>query len=82
MKWFPKWHKQAKMKFDNWYWVSIIYGSSFYSNGKDTYELAVLYKWDLCYDSGITEDVIWRISQDEVWELLNKIANLPTPWLS
>ena len=31
----------AKLDFDNGYGVSVVFGDSFYSNGKDTYEVAI-----------------------------------------
>lgn len=43
-------HKQAIMTFDNGYSISVLIGSMFDSNGIDTYELAVLYKGEICRD--------------------------------
>ena len=34
--------KQAKMNFENGYGISVIFGSMFYSNGIDTYEVGIL----------------------------------------
>lgn len=34
--------QQAILEFDNGYGVSVLFGDKFYSNGIDTYELAVL----------------------------------------
>jgi hypothetical protein len=53
----------------------------------DNLELAVLHyvgtgdvhddkNWDLCYDSPITSDVLRRLTQDEVNQLLDQIAAL------
>ena len=40
--------KQARMDFDNGYGISVLFGSQFYSNGKDNYEVAVLQGGRLC----------------------------------
>ena len=34
--------KQAKMDFENGYGISVLFGSMFYSNGIDTYEVGIL----------------------------------------
>ena len=45
--------KQAKIKFSNDYGVSVLFGDLFYSNGKNTYEIAIFYKDSFIYaDSG------------------------------
>ena len=72
-----KWQKQACLLFENGYEASVLFWSMFYSNGKDTYELAILHNWKLCYDTGLTDDVFGWISKDEVTELLKKISSLP-----
>lgn len=69
-----------KFKFENGYGASVIkhYGS--YGYEKDLFELAVLIydgdKFDLCYNTPITDDVIGYLTNDEVLELLEKIKNL------
>lgn len=39
--------KHAELNFQNDYGISVIFGNCFYSNGIDTYELAILYKGNL-----------------------------------
>lgn len=68
--------KYATMNFDNEYGVSVIFGECFYSNGIDTYELAVLYKGGITYNTEITDDVIGYISENEVTEIMIKIQKL------
>jgi len=62
--------QQAKMFFDNGYGVSVVLGSNFYSNGRDTYELAVLSgdadSWTITYDTPVTNDVLGHLSSLEV----------------
>jgi hypothetical protein len=68
--------KQAIEQFENGYGVSVLFGSCFYSNGEDTYELAVLYNDEVTYDSGITDDVMGHLSEDEISEIMLKVATL------
>jgi len=69
--------KQALMKFENGYSVSVLYGSMFYSNGVDTYELAVLKDGRIDYSTPITDDVLGYITEDEVTDAMKKIQELP-----
>ena len=68
--------KQATYTFENNYGVSVLFGTCFYSNGRDTYELAVLFDGDLCYTTDITSDVLGYITEDEVTSAMIKIQNL------
>lgn len=75
--------KQAVMLFDNNYGVSVLFGKAFYSNGIDSYELAVIQKygtgewdWNICYDTPITDDVLARISEEEVTKVMKQVQDL------
>jgi hypothetical protein len=68
--------KQATYTFENNYGVSVLFGNCFYSNGIDTYELAVLFDGNLCYTTDITSDVLAYITEDEVTSAMIKIQNL------
>ena len=68
--------QQARMNFDNNYGVSVIIGDMYYSNGVDTYELAVIYENDITYNTDITDDVLGCLSEDEVTEVMIKVQNL------
>lgn len=69
--------KQAKMSFDNGYGISVLFGSMFYSNGIDTYEVGILKNGALCYTTPITNDVIGYITEEEVTDIMRKIQELP-----
>ena len=69
-------HKQAIIDFDNGYSVSVIFGTTFYSNGIDTYELAALLDGELCYPSEIGNDVLGNITKEEVTDAMIKIQQL------
>jgi len=68
--------KQAKKTFDNNYGVSVIFGECFYSNGIDTYELAVLFDGDITYNTEITDDVLGHLSEDEVSAIMIKVQSI------
>lgn len=70
--------KQARMQFDNGYGISVLLGGKgIYSNGIDTYEVAILYDDELCYDSGLCDDVLGHQTEGEITELMEKIQLLP-----
>lgn len=68
--------KQAIEKFENGYGVSVLFGNCFYSNGIDTYELAVLFDGKITYQTDITDDVLGYLSENEVSEVMLKVAAL------
>lgn len=65
------------MNFDNGYGVSVVFGEQWYSNGIDTYELAVLHNGSLIYDTHITGDVMGYISKEKVTEVMKQVQELP-----
>lgn len=72
--------KHAVMFFPNGYGVSVLFGKHFYSNGFDTYELAVIRKcgdgYSMAYDTPITNDVLAHLTEDEVTEAMIKVQKL------
>lgn len=68
---------RASMYFPNGYGISVICGSEFYSNGIDTYEIAVLKEGEgICYDTPITNDVIGYLTRKEVDDIMEQIQGL------
>ena len=67
---------QAKLQFENGYGVSVLFGGIAYSNGIDTYEVAVLKDGSLCYDTEITNDVIGYIEKEEVTNVMIRVQQL------
>ena len=66
------------MQFDNGYGISVLLGGyGIYSNGIDTYEVAILYDDELCYDSGLCDDILGYQTESEITELMAKIQSLP-----
>ena len=72
--------KNAFMVFPNKYAISVLLGdrrkTGFYSNGIDTYEVAVMYNNQIVYNTGITNDVLPYQTAVEVTEIMKKIQNL------
>lgn len=72
--------KHAIMFFPNGYGVSVLFGKHFYSNGFDTYELAVIRKsgdgYSMAYDTPITNDVLAHLTEDEVTEIMIEVQRL------
>ncbi len=69
---------RKKYKFDNGYGASVIqlvFGS--YISNENEWELAVLYKDEIVYDTSITDDVIGYLTDKQVEEILKKISELP-----
>jgi hypothetical protein len=68
---------RAAIKFDNGYGASVIRTENSYGNELGLYELAVLDKHgDLTYDTPITDDVLGRLTEDDVTEVLQQIQEL------
>ena len=68
--------KHAIMNFPNGYGVSVVFGTPFYSNGIDTYEVAILYNDHITYSTNITDDVIGYVTEDEVSKIMEQVQNL------
>lgn len=70
----------ARLFFPNGYGISVVLGEDFYSNGKDTYEVAVLIGNSkhsrIDYETPITDDVIGNCTKDQVTEIMKKIQDL------
>ena len=71
---------QALAHFANGYGASVITGKDSYGGDMGLYELAVLEitedGWDICYDSGLTEDVIGYLTEEQVTSILKQIEEL------
>ena len=67
---------QKVYKFPNGYGASVIQHKGSYGYVKGQWEVAVLLNGELCYDSGITEDVIGHLNDPEVDNILGKIFRL------
>jgi len=68
--------KIATLNFPNDFGVSVVFGSLFYSNGVDNYELAVLHNGELTYDTEITDDVLGYLSPKEISDVMGEIQKL------
>ena len=66
--------QQAILWFDNGYGVSVLCGARFYSNGRDTYEVAVMYDDQLTYP--MEDDVVGHLTADKVTAYMDKVQSL------
>lgn len=67
----------AKLIFPNGYGVSVIKTAHSYGGDEGLYEIAVLYEdGGLCYDSGITTDVIGHQSPNDISFVMKQVQNL------
>ena len=71
--------EQAILMFPNGYGVSVLFGNVFYSDGVDTYELAVLHGNKLVYPKEVCpdEDVLGYLTKRQVTEAMKKVQDLP-----
>jgi len=69
---------QASMRFPNGYGVSVICGSWYYSNGVNTYELAVLKDGSVSYTTPVTDDVLRHLTEREVSDAMEEVQELPS----
>lgn len=74
---------QKLYRFPNGYGASVIRFQYSYGGHQGLWELAVIRfigesndRFDLAYDTGITDDVLGRLDEDEVQELLKEISLL------
>ena len=65
--------KHAVMEFENGYGVSVLFGDIFYSNGIDTYEVAIMKDNHICFDTPLTDTVLAYKNENEVTEIMRKI---------
>lgn len=64
---------QYEYSFPNGYGASVIKTTFSYGGDAGLWELAVLYQGEICYTSGITEDVIGHLTSKDVKSLLEQI---------
>ena len=68
---------QAQYNFKNGFGVSVLCGSLFYSNGIDTYELAVTRDGTITYNTQVTNDVMGYLTRAEVSMIMVEVQKLP-----
>lgn len=67
---------QAVHTFPNGYGVSVVCGPNSYGGNDGLFELAVLKNGAICYDSGITEDVLGHLDEQGVEKYLAEVESL------
>lgn len=69
-------HKQAKMFFDNGYGVSVLCGTMFFSNGNDTYEVAVLKGNLIDFNHQVKGDAYGYRTKQEVSDIMARVQRM------
>ena len=67
---------RVKVMFNNGFGASIITGQGSYSSEGHPYELAVIDKGGIRYDTPISDDVLGHLNADEVKKILFEISGL------
>ena len=75
-KWSEYLSKRASMEFKNEYGISVIAGFGAQSSDSQPYEIAVLYKDTITYNTPVADDVVGYLTEDEVTGIMNKIQKL------
>lgn len=67
---------QAVMNFDNDYGVSVVKFNGSYGYNSDLWEVAILYKDALTYNTDITDDVLGYQTDQDVTDVMEKVQKL------
>lgn len=67
---------QAVMNFDNNYGVSVVKFNGSYGFNSDLWEVAILYKDALTYNTDITDDVLGHQTEQDVTDVMKKVQAL------
>ena len=67
---------QYLFSFPNGYGASVVRNSFTYGGRRGLYELAVIFDGELCYDTEITDDVLGRLTVEDVLSTLERIKKL------
>lgn len=70
---------QVSFNFKNGYGVSAIRFPGSYGHKSQLWELAVLDKGNITYNTPITDDVIGYCDDDDIAEIIHKVKNLKKP---
>ena len=67
---------QAVMKFDNDYGISVVKFNGSYGYHQDLWEVAILYKDAITYNTDITDDVLGYQTEQDVTDVMKKVQTL------
>lgn len=65
--------KRAILNLDNEYGISVVLGKPSYSNGVDTYEVAILRNGKICNDTPIAKDIIGFQTKEQINEIIERL---------
>ena len=67
---------QAVMNFDNDYGVSVVKFNGSYGYHRGLWEVAILYKDSITYNTDITDDVLGHQTEQDVTDVMGKVQAL------
>jgi len=67
---------QAVIKFENDYGVSVVKFNGSYGYSQNLWEIAILYKGHLTYDTHITNDVLGYQTEEDVTNVMKQVQEL------
>ena len=73
---YPMYSTQATLNFENDYGISVITRDCAYTSYNAPYEVAVLYKGELTYETHITNDVLGYQKEEDVTNIMIEIQKL------
>ena len=68
--------KIARHMFDNGFGVSVVSGDMFYTSGEAPYEIAVIDKDGINYETPITNDVLGYLTEEKANEIIALVQAL------
>lgn len=68
---------KGRYSFDNGYGASVVCHPGTYGYEDGLFEVAVMHEDQLCYNSAISNDVVGWLTETQVSDLLDEIADLP-----
>lgn len=72
----PAFTRQAVIKFDNSYGLSVVIGPNSYGGREGLYEAAILYEDSICYTTHIANDVMGHLSSCDVTDIMKQVQLL------
>jgi len=69
--------KGARCTFPNGYTVSVVRHRYSYGGDAGLYELAVIRKGRIVYDTPVTDDVLGHLTEDAVTSIMKEVQELP-----
>lgn len=67
--------EQARIDFENGYGISVVNGRGAYCDN-ETWEVAVMFHGEICYNTDITDDVLTYQSEEQITKVMEQLQNI------